>query len=262
MNNNNRYWQKRDELRNKAVKHTEDMMNRYSEEINSSKRNTIIYSDNTVNKIDIRNNKPIISVIDSDTVSAIFNNTNNNDNVTILNFASYNNPGGKFIDGSSAQEEMLCHESFLYNILMWNTDYYEWNNKNKNKGMYTNRALYIPNVIFERDGNTRKVNVITCAAPNRSLIKRYNAFTEDENTKALSSRIHFIKAIAEHNRCDKLILGAYGCGVFAQDPYKVASIFKDEFKTSNIKNIIYAIPKGDNLIAFQEVFKDETNKTT
>ena len=39
------------------------------------------------------------------------------ESICALNFASYKNPGGKFMDGSSAQEECLCHESILYEVL-------------------------------------------------------------------------------------------------------------------------------------------------
>ena len=56
-----------------------------------------------------------------------------------------------------------------------------------------------------------------------------------------------IKMIAKNNEVDTLILGAYGCGVFGQDPYEVASIFKeylDECKC--FKTVVFAVPNGKN----------------
>ena len=71
--------------------------------------------------------------------------------LAILNFASYRHPGGGFINGSLAQEEALCHASFLYNVLREFPDYYEWNVNNYNKGLYMNRALYSPDVYFFKE---------------------------------------------------------------------------------------------------------------
>lgn len=47
---------------------------------------------------------------------------------------------------------------------------------------------------------------------------------------------------------DTAILGAYGCGVFGNDPETVARLFKEEFEKAGIRNVIYAIPGGRNLI--------------
>ena len=87
-----------------------------------------------------------IEVVDMDSVSAIFQYAENN--TAVLNFASYKNPGGMFVNGSKAQEECLCHESFLYNVLKENQNYYNWNNQHKNRALYLNRALYSPNIKF------------------------------------------------------------------------------------------------------------------
>ena len=71
----------------------------------------------------------------------------------------------------------------------------------------------------------------------------------------MADRVKFVRDIAEKEGCDVLILGAFGCGVFAQNPKEVASLFKEAFSKSDIKKIVYAIPGGENLRAFAEVFK-------
>lgn len=246
----------KDERKENAKKHTEDMMLRFPLQIATSIEMTKIYTGplakKTVETI----------VTDRDTVSELFQHRNQM-NVAVLNFASYKNPGGMFLEGSRAQEECLCHESFLYNVLKtFDKTYYEANRKNKNKALYTDRALYTPEVIFEREINKVKersiCSVITCAAPNKSAAKKYMNISDEENAKALRERIRFILDIAEENKVQILIAGAYGCGVFGQNPREVATIFKDEIdycNYSNLSKVIFAIPGGnDNLSEFQKVF--------
>jgi uncharacterized protein (TIGR02452 family) len=56
------------------------------------------------------------------------------------------------------------------------------------------------------------------------------------------------------NQVDTAILGAFGCGVFAQDPYEVATIFEKELQNIPIPKVIFAIPGGKNLEAFRKIF--------
>ena len=58
--------------------------------------------------------------------------------------------------------------------------------------------------------------------------------------------------IANENQIDTLILGAYGCGVFGQNPKKVASLFL-ECAPGKVKTIIFAVPQGKNYESFVEV---------
>lgn len=183
--------------------------------------------------------------------------------IAVLNFASYKNPGGMFLDGSKAQEECLCHESFLYNVLKRQTDYYAWNRMRLNKALYKDRALYTPDVRFFKKGNIKAdpdgvlCDVITCAAPNKSAAQKYTGVSDAENSAALKERIHFLLQVAALNGVEVLILGAYGCGVFGQDPEEVAAIFKDELEMFTFKEAVFAIIKSDrdnNYEAFEGVF--------
>ena len=235
----------------------------FSKEIQYSKKNTIIYNVDFVFKdrnITIENNTNII-VDDIDSVSAIFK-YNTKGKTTILNFASYKNPGGGFINGSKAQEECLCHNSFLYNVLKeYENTFYEWNRKHLNKSLYLNRALYSKNILFFNDKTNEKTycDVITCPAPNKKAAQEYSKITNKENYKVLEDRIRFVLEIAKENEVETLILGAFGCGVFGQDSREVATIFKKLIHNdyANVfKKIIFAIPSGNNnYMNFKNIFK-------
>ena len=116
-NRNAHYWENRDERKERAYLHTKNMAYVFSDHIEQCVRNTKLYDDtNTFDELN-----PVltreVSVVDLDTVSAIFRYKRKEKRTAILNFASYKNAGGMFLQGSSAQEESLCHASFLYNVL-------------------------------------------------------------------------------------------------------------------------------------------------
>ena len=258
------YYKGKEARAKQARTHTALMARKYEKRINNSINRTIVYGGDKPMPICIDTpdeiSSPDIIIADTDSVSAAFD---YNDGITaILNFASYKNPGGMFIKGSSAQEESLCHESNLYNILFaFENTYYGWNRKNTNHSLYTNRALYTPDVMFVRDeiGNVL-CDVITCASPNWSAASSFSHETKDNNRRALFSRIKFVKMIAEENKVDTLILGAFGCGVFGQDPQEVAKFFSVVFEHSVIKRIVFAIPSElhpENYEAFVKQFITE-----
>ena len=207
--------------------------------------------------------QPEVIFENTDSVSSVFKHAGpDTGTVAVLNFASYRNPGGKFLEGSSAQEESLCHESFLYNVLSKCDSFYDWNNSNVNRGLYLNRAIYSPGILFARDGRETMCDVITCACPNKIPAVRYHSFTAEENSEALRQRIAFIKDIAEDNAVDTLILGAFGCGVFMQDPEEVAHTFSETFRESTVKRIVYAVPgENRNANVFRKCFEQPDGKT-
>ena len=221
-----------------ALQHTSEMYRKYGEETAKSIAYSRIYSQAV--KKPQSNGNGTITFENLDTVSSAFRHSGK---VAVLNFASYKNPGGQFINGSMAQEEALCHKSNLYNILKQFQEYYSWNSKHLNRGLYLNRAIYTPGVIFENGSETRKFDVITCAAPNKSLI-RYGNFTAEENKKILYDRIRFVLDIAEENQVETLILGAWGCGVFRQDPKEVLDGILEGAKGRAL-NIVLAVPGSD-----------------
>lgn len=248
-------WTNRSKNAKLAQEHTKEMEEKYSEKIKDSISRSIIYGYPDKTPANTTSNvEPtfIFDNIDSASAAAKFA----NGKTAILNFASYKNPGGKFMDGSVAQEECLCHESFLYNVLRAMPGYYEYNNKNKNRALYKNRGIYSPDIVFGKNDKTFNADVITVAAPNRKAAEKYCNVEEAENLAHLHARIEFIRRIAEENKVNTLILGAFGCGVFGQEARIVANSIREIFRYSSIEQIILAVPgKNENVNAFRRVFK-------
>lgn len=248
------YWIDKENRAKRAIKHTEVVAQKYKDDIIKSIENTKVYGgpDKKPNTPDVTRGFPVFIFFNGTSQEAVFKYTQDDDNVAVLNFACYKGPGGGFVKGSSAQEEMLCHSSFLYNVIKEQKNYYNWNNEHKNRALYLDRALYSPNIKFFNDDKVAEVGVITCAAPNFGVARQYQRVTREENYKVLKSRIQFIIDIAEENNISTLISGAFGCGVFKQYPEDVAEIFTKVLQHTCINRIIMAVPGNDHN---SEVFK-------
>ena len=252
------YWDNKTERSKRARLHTTEMESRYPDEISECVKSVSVYTGNRENGIQkYRENSAAlkITVTPLDTVSAAFEYGTGYGKTVILNFASYRNAGGMFIKGSRAQEECLCHESFLYNVLRKCDFYYDWNEQHKNRNLYLDRALYARDVVFEHDGRIQKFDVLTCAAPNYTAFNKYSHGSMAENLKALDSRMIFARNIIEKNGCDCAILGAFGCGVFGQPPKEVAENWKKCFTETGLSHIVYAVlgETTENYKTFTEI---------
>lgn len=242
------YWILKEENRNKALDHIQDMNKKYYKQIQESVNSSVIYYEDFLfdnSRIISDTFSTFIQVVAEDSVTSIL--TKSEGKTAVLNFASFKNPGGKYIEGSMAQEECLCSESILYNVLSnFQDSYYTPNSRgSKNRCLYFNRCIYSPNIIFERNSNIVACNVITCAAPNYRAGSKYCNVSVKDNIKALTERIKFVLNIAKYNNIETLILGAYGCGVSGQEPGIVSNIFKHYLETEfkNIfKNVYFSIP--------------------
>lgn len=254
---NQYYWDGKKQRAQTAKTHTEEMARKYNNEIQESVKNTHIYTGkfwdacNHIAKYD----GITISTKKADTVSALFQCNGSHGRVALLNFASYKFPGGGFMAGSRAQEESLCHESFLYNVLSkFDNTYYAENRKDVNRSLYRDRALYSPNIHFIRNNDVIACDVITCAAPNFSSAK--NFCNVEYNNKILYERIRFILEIAKKEKVSTLILGAFGCGVFQQKPEIVAQHFIENI------NIVFGGEKINVIFAVIPSLPNQTDNST
>lgn len=250
-----------DERAAEAQAHIQKMSKKYSEDILEIVYASTIYMEPLDNKVNKATTNIIVDNIDS--VSAIYK--HGSWKTAVLNFASFYNPGGGFAWGTMAQEEALCSESVLYNVLSNNKfkSYYANNGKEVFDYKFADRGIYSPSVIFERPfwsnlrgANVKVINtcdVITVAAPNR---RRQTKTSAEENYNALAKRIDFILSIAQEQKVKTLILGAFGCGVFAQKPEEVATLFKEALKHYHFDKVVFAImpdKENTNFKVFSEI---------
>lgn len=178
-----------------------------------------------------------------------------------LNFASGVQPGGWFLDGSRAQEEVLCRSSALYQTLV-NDQMYEEHRKRQRPDS-TDWAIYSPDVpIFRNDGGDNLedswlLSFITCAAPYAPIIG------QPKSRNLLKKRIHRVLSIATSLGYSSLVLGAWGCGAFSNDPHRTAIDFREaiegEFRGA-FSDIAFAITDWSEnrkyLGPFRDVFED------
>lgn len=188
-----------------------------------------------------------IEVCRATTLQALLSCTD--ENVAVLNFASAKNPGGGFLGGSLAQEESLAVASGLYPCLVQFDDFYGAHRADPRKGFYSHACIFSPQVPFFRDNDGALLDrvvtasVITCAAVNAGIVPPDQ---RDQVAPVMRTRVDQVLHVAAMHRSETLILGAWGCGVFKQDPLVVASLFSAGLCPGSLarrafKRVIFAI---------------------
>lgn len=199
----------------------------------------------------------------------------------VHNFASATNPGGGVVNGSNAQEEALCRCSTLYFNLnvreMWDGFYSP--HREARDPLHNDDVIYTPDVVVFKSDTAyprtlpeeewRSLDVITCAAPNlrERPSNRMNSGDGDERVEISAQdlqalherRLRRILDVAATNGAEAIVLGAFGCGAFRNDPKVVAAaaraVLTDYFHAFRaIEFAVYCRP-GDtaNYDAFETV---------
>jgi len=184
----------------------------------------------------------VVELVNRDTfVAAEVCHNQGYNNICCLNFASHKRPGGGYLGKAKAQEEDLFRRSNLPELM-------DTEEVRKLYPLTGVKAIYCPFVIGSID-NPFCVSVLSLPA-----LVRPSSHQEPE----IRAKIHRIFQIARHNRAEILIIGAWGCGVFGNDPKLIARLFKEvllkDFR-GVFKKIIVAIPgeMSYNYKAFEEV---------
>ncbi|MER6348698.1 TIGR02452 family protein [Streptomyces sp. NPDC001595] len=150
----------------------------------------------------------------------------------VLNFASARNPGGGYLNGAQAQEEALCRASALYTCLLRAPAFYDHHRAHRDP-FYTDRVIHTPAVPVFRDDRGRLLDepftagFLTAAAPNAGVVRRTAPERVAELPRALAARAERVLETAAAHGYRRLVLGAWGCGVFRNDPAQVAGAFRE-----------------------------------
>ncbi|KAM0417478.1 hypothetical protein ACHAPT_012542 [Fusarium lateritium] len=191
--------------------------------------------------------------------------------VAILNFANRRNPCGGFRNGRMAQEEALCYRSSL--ALSLDSKHYPLSGR---------EALYSPYVVVFRHDmahghrimkevpvhNLPVVGAITIAALYRPEIRTFKlrgrdqpGFAKDSDRTITKNKMRLSLRIAARHGHRSIVLGAFGCGVYANPPEDVAHCWLEvlrekEFQGNWWREVWFAVfdPKNDgNYEVFQQV---------
>lgn len=199
-----------------------------------------------------------ISIRNMDSLEAAKELINQGFRPAVLNMASFSTPGGGVERGSQAQEEIICRRT---NLLM---SLYQFHKNGDNYGIQQSQdqyplsfpfgAVYTPQVAVFRDTDARRyefldepwyVDIITLPSLKRPKLTS-DGMLSKRDASIIKSKVEQILSIAIENGNDSVVLGAFGCGAYANPPRHVAEIFHDvlvnnpTFKNT-FQEIIFAI---------------------
>lgn len=187
------------------------------------------------------------------------------DSVAALNFASAKNPGGGFLKGSQAQEESLARSSALYASLLRAPDYYG-RHRSSSSMLYSDAMILSPGCPIFRDDEgellevPRLAHFITSAAPNAGAASNRPSELAEIPT-VFRRRAEYVLALAAARGYECLVLGAWGCGVFRNDPKLVARVFAEHLRgiwAGRFRRVTFSVldtpPRQETYRAFEAKF--------
>jgi uncharacterized protein (TIGR02452 family) len=130
-----------------------------------------------------------------------------------------------------------------------------------------------PQVPVFRDADDRlleepwEVTIITAPAPNAGAIAKEQPESIDQIETIFRRRVEQVLSAAVVFGQTALVLGAWGCGVFRNDPKMVARLFGEFLLEKGVfarafEHVIFAVldREGEILSAFADVFDNQTTQ--
>lgn len=188
--------------------------------------------------------------------------------VACLVFASAKSPGGGFRTGAQAQEESLARASALYACQRAVPEFYEFHRRQRDL-LYSDRIIYSPAVPVFRDDDgvllarPYPVSFLTAAAPNLGAIATNQPDAADAVPAALAARAARVLQVAAAHGHRRIVLGAWGCGVFGNDPAVVAAAFAGLLKQPTaFDEIVFAVYDRQRYTPVYRAFCDKLANST
>jgi uncharacterized protein (TIGR02452 family) len=212
----------------------------------------------------VRDRRTRIEVVNASTLDAARRWADAGHRVAALNFASAKNPGGGFRNGAQAQEESLARASGLYAMLLGDPMYDH--HRSRKDPMYTTWVIYSPDVpVFRLDQGRLLEEPYFCSflmspAVNVGALHHRDR-RGDEIRRVMQERVERVLAVAALHDHEALVLGAWGCGVFRNDPGQIAELFRDALAGSfrgAFTHVVFAVLDSSgasrSLGPFEQVF--------
>lgn len=234
------------EQRIEIFKDTIDWINadpELAESVVTAKNNTTVFFEDDYPPFDSSNKKANVITVSKDRsyqAAMRLHKEFPDSKIAVMNFANAFHAGGGVTEGCSAQEECLCRTSTLYPLLYRQTlrDSFYKHHYQLNTSKASDSLIYTEGLIIcktDEDLPKRlskeewvKVDVITIAAPDLRIESNRG---EPCLSDAALFGYHVKRAIhvltcAAAKKADVLVLGAFGCGAFRNDPEVVARAYK------------------------------------
>jgi len=160
-----------------------------------------------------------------------------------LNYANGIHPGGGWLHGARAQEEVLCRSSALEETLHGDPMYAA--HARRPDPDSTDWVILSPDVpVFRTDDGAPLaqpwlLSIVTSAAPVAYVLG------QPRSSDLLARRIRRVLAVAHAYGYASLVLGAWECGAFANDPDRTASDFRAALESDfrgAFQHVVFGIP--------------------